>query len=408
MMAKRLRRQYWVLGIFLIALGLASGLISLAGRLPHLDQAVQVMFQVKLRYVEPVSLPDLFQAFIRTKSIDGMLATLGDPYTRFLPAAEYREFRDQTEGTFGGIGVIFDPQTNIIIRTIKDSPGDAAGLRRGDRIYKVNGRLASKMTGDAVARNIRGPVGTVVHLAIERGQGAEAAIFEIAITRATIELPSVEYELVNDHAAGRIAFITLSQFTSRTGEELRETLDGAERDGVRGVVLDLRYNPGGLLDAAIDVASQFLPDGVAMYMVKRGGPRETFYVRKGFYRHSYPLVVLVNGWSASASEIVAGALKDRGAATLVGSKTYGKGVVQEIVPVTGGAALSVTVAKYLTAGGHSINKRGIIPDVTVDFPGAMERAMKSGKIDELARLERLQRERAMEIIRGKVAARRAS
>ena len=212
----------------------------------------------------------------------------------------------------------------------------------------------------------------------------------------------MEWEFLDDPQAGRIALITLSQFSERTASELEEALQAAERNHTRGIILDLRYNPGGLLDAAIGVSSKFLDGGVVMYMMKRNSLRRPYYAEPAIPRH-YPLVILVNQWSASASEIVAGALKDRQVAILVGAKTFGKGVVQEVVPISRGSALSVTVAKYLTAGARSIDKIGIEPDVTVDIPGAMERAMKNGKVDELQRLERMQRDRAVEILRAKLA-----
>lgn len=408
-MAGRFSRLHIVLGLLLLlAVGLA-GLMAVANaRYSQLDQALQVMAHVKMRYVETAPLADLFRAYLRTGTIDGMLASLGDPYTRFLPPTEYRELRVQTNGTFGGIGVILNyheqDKTILIMKALSGSPGETAGLTRGDRILAINGRPTKEMSVDEAVAAIRGPAGSAVRLTIIRGEkGAASKTWDVKITRANIKLPSVEWEIVNDAKAGKIAFITLSQFSERTTAELEEALQAADLARVKGVILDLRYNPGGLLDAAIGVASKFLDGGTVMYMLKRNGIRQPFLAEPQATRRHYPLVLLVNQWSASAAEIVAGALKDRHAATLVGAKTFGKGVVQEVVPLSRGAALSVTVARYLTAGGRSINKIGIEPDEEVDIPGVMDRAMQGGKLDELLRLERMQRDRAFEILRARAA-----
>lgn len=403
MTGRPLRRNI-ILASLLAVIVLAAILANGSTRCRQLDQAIQVMAHVKLRYVEPVSTVDLFRAYLRTGTIDGMLASLHDTYTRFLTPAEYRDLRVQTNGSFGGIGVILNYQGKavVIMKALNGSPGMAAGLRRGDRIVKIDGRPTDEMSADEAVAAIRGPARTTVVLTVSRGEGAAAKTWEVKVTRANIKLPSVEWEFIDDPRAGRIAFITILQFAERTASELEAALQAADRGQARGVILDLRYNPGGLLDAAISVSSKFLDGGVVMYMVKRDSRRTPFYAEPSALRH-YPLVVLVNQWSASASEIVAGALKDRHAATLVGARTYGKGVVQEIVPISRGAALSVTVAKYLTAGAWSIDKVGIEPDVTVDISGAMARAIKGGNPDELLRLERMQRDRAIAIMRAKLA-----
>ena len=367
-----------------------------------------MMLSSRKRYFfAPVSWTGLFRAYLRTGTIDGMLASLNDPYTRFLTPPEYRELRVQTDGIFGGIGIILNQHEKVlvILKTLKGSPGEAAGLRYGDRIVKIDGRPAEAMSVDEAVAAIRGPAGTAVCLTIARGKDNGEKILELKITRANIKLPSVEWESIDDPKAGRIARIVISQFAERTTSEFEAALQAADRAHARGLILDLRNNPGGLLDAAIGVANKFLDGGVILYMLRRDSPREPFAAKRIVPRR-YPVVVLVNQWSASASEIVAGALKDRGIATLVGTKTFGKGVVQEIVPIGEGSALSVTVAKYLTAGGHSIDKTGIMPDVVVDIPGAMDRALKTGNLDELRSLERLQEERAIEVLRAELARQR--
>ena len=211
-------RRYILLGLILVVLGFAAALAAVDIRYGRLDQAIQVIANVKLRYVEPISTADLFRAYLRTGTIDGMLATLHDPYTRFLTPAEYRELRVQTNGTFGGIGVILNHQDKsiVIMKAIKGSPGMEAGLRRGDLIVKINGRPTAKMSSDEAVAAIRGPAGTGVTLTISRGEGAAVKVWDVKITRANIKLPTVEWEFIEDPRAGRIAFITLSQFSERT------------------------------------------------------------------------------------------------------------------------------------------------------------------------------------------------
>lgn len=392
-------RRYFLLVLILALVGLAVLLTGADSRYRQLDLALQVVAHLKMRFVEPVSAGNLLRAYMRTGTIPGMLATLNDPYTRYLQPNEYRELKIQTDGSFGGIGVIlsYKEKSVIIMKALDGSPGMKAGLRQGDRIVKIKGRPTSAMTENEAVSLIRGPEGTRVTLTISRGEGKEARIFDVTITRARISLPSVEWEIIEDPVAGRIALIGIDQFAEHTANELEAALTAAERRGIRGIILDLRYNPGGLLDSAIDVSSKFLEDGVVMYMLKRDGRRLPYYVRRSGSARKYPLVILVNEWSASASEIVAGALKDRGVATLVGVKTYGKGVVQEIIPVSGGAALSVTVARYLTAGGRSIDKIGIAPDVLAGNP------IKNVDLLEMQAVEKVQRQKALDIIRTKLA-----
>ena len=399
-------RQYILAGLFLAIISLVAFGISAGARYKQMDKALPVMLQVKTRFVEPVSLLSLFRSYLRHGTIDGMLADLGDPYTRYLNPAEFTDLQTQTNGMFGGIGITlsYEAKKLIIMKALKGSPGESAGLRRGDQIIKINGRSTDSMSLEESVASIRGRPGTTVRLTILRGEGSVVKTYELTITRANINLPSVDLEIIQDTRAGPIAFISIAQFAERTTNELEETLIAADREQAQGVILDLRYNPGGLLDAAIGVSSKFLDGGVVMYMLKRDEARKAYYAEPSKARH-YPLVILTNQWSASASEIVSGALRDRGIATLVGAKTYGKGLVQEIVPISGGGALSVTVAKYLTAGGHSINKIGIEPDIKVDIPGVMDRYLKTGQPDELIRLEKNQREKAIEILRAKIAAR---
>ncbi|MGE5598232.1 MAG: S41 family peptidase, partial [Bacteroidota bacterium] len=271
-MRPRTLRMWAVIGILLMMAALIAGLTTgTAKRYQELDQAVQIMAHVKLRFVEPVSAADLFSAYLRTGTIDGMLASLHDPYTRFLPPAEYRELKVQTDGSFGGIGVILSynekDKSILIMKALNGSPGEKAGLRRGDRLVEIDGRAAKGMSVEEAVASIRGPIGSTVRLAVSRGEGESARVVKVTIVRANIKLPSVEWEFLDDPVAGRVALIALAQFSERTPAELDEALRAADEKRARGIILDLRYNPGGLLESAIGVASRFLDGGVVMYML---------------------------------------------------------------------------------------------------------------------------------------------
>lgn len=300
-----------------------------------------------------------------TKLIDGakhgLVDAAGDPYTTYFSAKEAEEFQSDLEGKFEGIGAELGKRDDklVVISTLDDSPAKAAGLQPNDAIVKVNGEDATSWSIDQAVSKIRGEKGTTVKLSIVRGGDQ---LKEFSITRDTINNPSVKSEITPDN----IGILRISRFgQSDTVGLSKQAAQQFKSAGVKGVVIDLRGNGGGYLDAAVDIAGIWLNDKVVV--TERSGGKITDTKRTGneALLSGVPTVVLVDGGSASASEILAGALKDNGAASLVGEKTFGKGSVQLIEDLADGAGLKVTVAKWYTPKGRNINKEGIAPDTTI-------------------------------------------
>ncbi|MBV8371029.1 MAG: S41 family peptidase [Candidatus Eremiobacteraeota bacterium] len=291
----------------------------------------------------------------------GMLGGLGDPYTTYLSPQEINGLDEQLRGgNFGGIGVyiVQDPKTgSILVDPIEGNPAIKAGVRPGDVIVAVDGRSTAGQKIDAVEREIRGPNGTIVSLTLKR-HGTEATS-TVHVTRAEIHVPSVRAKVENG-----IEYMRLSDFGSTSADEVRQAIEDGKKHNVRGYILDLRNNGGGLLDAAVDISSLFIPQGTIVSTIDRAGNRDV-RTASGHALDAKPLVVLVNRFTASASEITAGAVQDYGAGTLVGEKTFGKGVVQSLYTLPDKGALKITTARYVTPKGRDIQHKGIVPDVVV-------------------------------------------
>lgn len=329
----------------------------------NLDTALEVALLVRLQYVDPVSVTDLLSAYMATDTIEGMLESLGDEYTRYMDREAYKAYSEDVEGTYSGIGIhvgLRNGQTTVIA-PMPDTPADRAGLASGDIIVAIDGKSTENMSLEEAVSLMKGPEGTRVVLTIQRG---EDPLREVQIVRARITVPVVDYEMLED-GLGYVGIVT---FTADTAEQTQRALDSLISQGAKGVVLDLRWNGGGLFDQAILVASMFVEDGPIVHRVGRDGIRNTHVKSTNVPQYDLPMVVLVNEWSASSSEILAGALKDTNRAYLVGTQTFGKGVVQGVFPLSDGGALSLTTDRYLTAGGHSIHGEGITPDFIVELP----------------------------------------
>lgn len=301
-------------------------------------------------------------------AVDGALETLGDPYTRLVRPVAHAIERDQLRGAFGGVGAyVYEIEGLLYLRPLPDTPADKAGLMEGDRLVAVDGRdLPEGATVDLAVSWIRGPAGTVVTLTVYRPE--TGATLEFSIERAEIPQPTVEYAVLED-TEPTVGYIQIVLFGERTAEELQRALTSVRHDGAEVLVLDLRGNPGGLLDSAIEVASRFLRSGVVVYEVDAEGNEQRFSVRPRV-AVSEPLVVLVDESTASAAEIVAGALQDLGRAQLVGRVTRGKGSVQLAYELSDGSSLHVTSAVWLTPQRRQINGVGLGPDVLVEENGA--------------------------------------
>jgi len=295
-------------------------------------------------------------------AVQGMANSLGDPYTVFFPPVEKKSFESEVKGSFEGVGMEIGMRKNIltVIAPLKGSPSEQAGVLPGDKIFKIDDKETMDMTIEEAVQLIRGEKGTVVKIIILREGEDETR--EIKITRDTINIPIIDTEI----KPGKIFVIKLHSFSENSPNAMRVALREMINSGSDKLVLDLRSNPGGYLEASVDMASWFLPMGKVVAREQFVGGKETLYRSKGYdIFNKLPMIILVNQGSASASEILAGALSEHKTAKLVGEKTFGKGSVQELVPVTNETALKITIARWLTPNGISISKEGLKPDYEV-------------------------------------------
>lgn len=302
---------------------------------------------------------------------EGMLDSLGDVYSVYYTKEEFESLMQSTNGIYYGIGAYISTDDNtglpVIAGVMEGSPAQEAGLMEGDICYKVDGESTESMELDEFVSKVKGEEHTTVVLTIIRE--GESDYLEIEVERRKIESPTVNYEMKE----GNIGYIQITEFDTVTSDQFTEALVTLKEQGMKGLIIDLRSNPGGNLDTVCEIASQLLPEGTIVYTVEKDGTR-TDYNCDGANEFDLPMVVLVNGYSASASEILAGAIKDYGIGTLVGTTTFGKGIVQRIIPFSDGTAVKLTVSKYYTPSGVNIHGTGIDPDVEIeyDFEAAAE------------------------------------
>ena len=298
------------------------------------------------------------------QAIRQSLKDLGDPYTRFLEPNEFEDLTSQTAGELSGIGIVLaiDEQTSnlVVVEPLANSPAAEVGLKAGDRILRINDKPTSLMSLEQASAEIKGEVGTEVSLHIAR-QGQET--FDVTITRAQIELPSVEYN-VQEEDGLKVGYIKLDEFSSHAAEQMKKAIEDLSKEQVSGFVLDLRSNPGGLLFSSVEIARMWLEKGAIVSTKDRKGGDQKFSAN-GTALTKLPLAVLVDQYSASASEILAGALKENKRATVIGTRTYGKGTVQSVHSLSDGSGLAVTIAQYYPPSGIDINQTGITPDIQV-------------------------------------------
>ena len=294
----------------------------------------------------------------------GLLEALDDPYAVYYTHDELVQLQQQTEGIYYGIGAYISQDNEMgyvrVSKIIKNTPAEASGLQQDDYIYKVDGEDMQGKDSSYVVSKIKGEAGTKVTITVVR-EGATDPI-DIEVERQKIESPTVEYQMLDND----MAYIQITEFDLVTTEQFEEAYKQAQADGMKGLILDLRSNPGGNLSTVCDIARMILPKGLIVYTEDKYGKREE-YTCDGANQIKVPLVVLTNGYSASASEILAGAVKDYGIGTLVGTTTYGKGIVQKVINLSDGSAVKLTVSNYFTPNGNNIHKIGIDPDVEVEF-----------------------------------------
>lgn len=320
----------------------------------------EVLDMVEKNYVEEVKQQDLIQG-----AISGMMKSL-DPHSTFMTAEEYKELEVETKGSFGGIGIEITLVKDVltVVSPIEDTPAFQAGVKPGDQIIKIDGKSTKDITIQDAVKKLRGPKDTKVTITILREDLAKPKDF--VLTRAVIKITSVKSRLLEDG----IGYCRIASFQERTGDDLKKAIQEMEAKAkpLKGIILDLRNNPGGLLNQSIEVSDAFLKTGTIVSTRGRIKAMETSASAKNDGDEpTCPMVVLVNEGSASASEIVAGALQDNGRALILGTQTFGKGSVQTLIPLEDGAALKLTTAKYYTPSGRSIQAEGIAPDITLKY-----------------------------------------
>jgi len=311
-------------------------------------------------------------------AIKGMAAALGDPYTSYFTAEEYKDFIVQTQGSYAGVGlmVTVDESDNLItvVRAFKDSPASKAGIQQGDKIIKVEDVEVSGSELEKAVSMMKGEPGTKVNITILR----DGKPFNFTLERAVIEIPDMEYRMVEDE----IGYIWLYQFDENSPKNFKNAVEDLKGQGMKGLILDLRGNPGGLLQACTEIADVLLPEGLIVYSENRQGKGERYYSDKEYL--GIPLVVLVNEYSASASEVLSGAIQDYGVGTIIGKTTFGKGLVQGLRgPFRDGSALKITIAKYFTPKGRDIHQKGVVPDIEIDLSDEAKNYLKENSSNEL-------------------------
>jgi len=342
----------------MVGKGLRSALSAESEVYEELKIFAEVLSLIQKNYVEPTSSKDLVYGAIR-----GMLNTL-DPHSAFMSPEMYKEMQVDTKGEFGGLGIQIGIKENrlTVIAPIEGTPAERAGIKSGDFIIKVDEEPTKEMTLMEAVEKMRGPKGTKVKLTIEREGADEPMVFDLV--RETIKIDSVKSKMLENN----IGYVRLSQFQEMTAKDLNSALKKLKDAKMQSIILDLRNNPGGLLTAAVETTELFIPPGKVVVSIKGRDPKK----QKDEYESSdkepydkYPMIVMVNEGSASASEIVSGALQDWGRAIILGTPTFGKGSVQTILQLSDGSGLRLTTAKYYTPKGRSIQNIGITPDIVV-------------------------------------------
>lgn len=326
-------------------------------------------------------------------ALKGMFDSIGDPYTVYMTPREYNNFMTETEGSFGGIGIqvtIDEKGLITVIAPIEDTPGEKAGLKSGDKIVKVNGEDVIGVELDKVVDKMKGEPGTKVTLTIAR-EGQKDNI-EKEITREIIRIKTVKSNTIN----GDLGYVRISMFDRKTSEDFISQLNTLKGKNIKGLIIDLRGNPGGLLNEVVKIADEILDEQLIVYTEDRAGnKREEFSDKK--HKLDIPLVLLVDGGSASASEILSGAVKDTNSGTLVGTTTFGKGLVQDVESLSDGSGMKYTAAEYFTPNGINIHGKGIEPDIVIEMPEALS---EEGKTDQS---EDPQLKKAIEVLKSKIS-----
>jgi carboxyl-terminal processing protease len=330
-----------------------------AAPVPEEQRAADLLEQV-IKYIKTVFINEVDIKELTRGAIRGMMESLDDRYSDYFEKEDYDEFNLEVVGTYGGVGLVIGMRDNFVtvVSPIAGGPGDVAGIKPGDKIVRVDGKDVTKNTQADVAKLLRGDEGTKVTISISRD--GEPKVLDFSLSREIIHLNPIESKVLEDG----IGYIRINDFNENTKSNMDKTMDEFKTKGVKGIILDVRNNPGGLLDQAVEAADLFLDGGDVVKLVTRQGEVTTYKAKSGAY--AGPVVMLVNGGSASASEILAGAMQDHGRATLVGTTTFGKAMVQRPVDLGSFGGFKITIGKYITPAGKDINEKGIEPDVVID------------------------------------------
>ena len=381
---------------------------------PNLDLFTEVLQRVRTEYVDG---QNLTYRGLTYAAVKGMVNVL-DPHSEFLDPGAYHDLKDDTEGQFGGLGLVVTVRSNYVtvVTPMEDTPGFRAGILAGDRIIKIGGEDAVKMPLEDAVKKLRGKPGTQVTMTIQRP--SSGMVKDFTLTRAVVQMKMVEdingrgeYPLNDD----KVGYVCITQFGDNTGDELEAALQKLDAQGMKALILDLRWNPGGLLDEAVNVCQRFLPRGQLIVSTEGRDPAQNSVRRaagRGDELRGMPIVVLVNLSSASASEIVTGCLQDLHRAIILGEKTFGKGSVQSIFPFDDGSALKLTTAKYYTPSHRVIHEHGITPDIIVPMsddeeallqfkraPGGFESLNETNRV-RFSKIHDPQLNRADDLLRG--------
>jgi len=378
----KLKILYTLLAVFGIVYFLSLGVLTymIASNYNGIGNLVKAFILIKGQYLysEDITLKQLIEG-----SIEGMVGSLDDPYSAYLSPEMLDQLNEQIQGSFGGLGILVSKKDEYIevVRPIKNTPAYRAGLKAGDLITHIDDQDVKDMNLDMAVKLMRGPVGTKISLTVMRP--GENKTFTVEITREEIKVPSVDGHMIEGEDIG---YIALMKFNVNTPGEIRNTLNDLFEQGAKAIILDLRNNPGGELLSVIEVADEFLSEGAIVHIDHKLGKDETYWAEPPAI--DVPLVVVQNERTISAAEILAGAIKDNERGILVGTNTFGKGLVQTVFQLGDGAGLKLTTARYLTPDRHDINEKGISPDVYVEQP--------------LDSAEDLQLSKAIEIIKTKI------
>ena len=331
----------------------------------NIDKATAIKLQNIDRLIEEKYLysDKIDQNALKEGMIKGYIQGLGDPYSAYYDKKEFKELTESTEGTFYGIGAQFNTATNegflTVVNVYEGSPAKKAGIRAGDVLTKVDGKDVGGMSAESVVSRIKGKNGGKVKLTFTRNK---KDTYTVDVKREKIEVPTVAYRMQRDN----IGYIQITEFTGETATQFNDAFVKLEKQGMVGLVIDLRNNPGGRVDTTGKILDKLLGKGPLVKVKDKNGKEEVLIDSDEKHKWNKPIVVLINGYSASASELFAGAMQDYEAATIIGTKSYGKGVVQQIFSINDGTGVKLTIAEYFTPKGHVVNKKGITPDIKVE------------------------------------------